>query len=517
MFIKKWAGKKRTYVIVLILGLILFFIVKPKVDTTISLDTAKVQTLESTVLASGEVTSNTDLSLSFNTTGTVNTMNVKVGDKVKKGQILATLNGGSLYGTLKSAEGALKAAKAKYQKLLSGTSSEEIHLAEVALQNAQTDLENVKKSQDVLVDNARKILLNANLEAYTNFNAATNTVAPVISGTYTGTKEGSYTIKTYSLSTDQGGYFNVTGLANKSYPAVLGVSSPLGDDGLYITFPLDFSTTLDSTWIVDIPNTDASSYITNLNALNLATQTRANAIATAEALVNSRTAELAVKRASARSFELDLAQADVLSAEGQVQSAQAAYENTIIRAQAGGTITAVNLKLGEVAQAQKEAIVLKDVDHLYLEVNINESNIVKVQLGQKVTFTIDSFGKNTPFEGEVIHIDPGATTNDGIVNYKIKVSIQGTGDSAALVRQIRPGMNADVTILLNKKENVLVVPQLAVVRHDDKTYVRVVTDEKTKKYEEHEVTLGMEGDGNLVEVTSGLHEGEAIALVTTNK
>ncbi|MCX6747955.1 MAG: efflux RND transporter periplasmic adaptor subunit, partial [Candidatus Nomurabacteria bacterium] len=91
--------------------------------------------------------------------------------------------------------------------------------------------------------------------------------------------------------------------------------------------------------------------------------------------------------------------------------------------------------------------------------------------------------------------------------YKVKVSIKN------LDKRIRPGMNADLTILLSKKENVLVVPKLALVEHDGKTYIRIISDMKTKAYAEREVTTGMEGDGNLIEVLTGVTEGENIALV----
>ncbi|MDQ3076329.1 MAG: efflux RND transporter periplasmic adaptor subunit [bacterium] len=502
-FIQKWSKKKRSYVILAFIILALFLILKPKVDESVMVDTVKLQDLESTVLASGEITSNTDLSLSFNSTGVVKNMRVKVGDRAYKGQVLATLDGGTAYGSVKSAEGAVKAAQARYDKLVAGTSNEEINLAEVALKNAQAELENVKRQQNTLVENARKILLNGGLEAVSENNSLAT--APTISGSYNGAGEGSYVVNSYA--TGAGNYYSVTGLSASGGPINNSTSLPLGTQGLYITFPVGFSVA-SGNWIVSVPNKKSSIYLTNLNAYNSALETKTNTIASAQAVVDSRTAELSVKRAAARTFELDLAQADVLSAQGGLQSARATYNNTIIYAPAGGTITQVNIKLGELAQAQQEAIVLEDVDNLYLEVSINEANIIKIVSKQKVTFSIDSFGAESSFEGEVIHIDPGATTSEGIVNYKIKVSIKD------MDKRIRPGMNADVKILLDKKENVLVLPQLALVKHDGKTYVRIITDLKQKTYVEREVTTGIEGDGNLVEVTSGATAGESVALVS---
>lgn len=505
-FFQKWARRKRFYVFIVLVAVILFLIFKPKVDTTTSVDTVKLQNLESTVLASGEITSNTDLALRFNTSGVIKSMRVKVGDKVTSGQILATLDGGTAYGSLTRAEGALKVAQAKYQKLLAGNSNEEINLAEVALQNAEIDLENTKNQQNLLVENARKNLLNGDLEAVVQNNVS-DTTAPTISGTYSGVNEGSYTITTYD--TGAGKYFSVSGLSTGGGPVNTSYGVPLGTDGLYITFPTNLSSSSNNLWKVNIPNKESSSYLANLNAYNSALDTRSKTIASAEALVNSKKAELLLKKAKARTFEIDLAEAEVLGAQGDVQSAQAVYENTILRAPAEGTIIKVNYKLGEVAEVAKEAVVLQDIESLYLEANINEANIVKIVLGQEVTFTVDSFGPNVPFTGKVIHIDPGATVNNGIVNYKIKIAI----DDEALASGIKPGMNADLKILINKKDNVLVVPILALVEREDGMYLRIVTNVKNKAYEERKVEVGMKGDGNLIEILSGANAGESFILV----
>src|SRR5690606_24343916 len=117
----------------------------------------------------------------------------------------------------------------------------------------------------------------------------------------------------------------------------------------------------------------------------------------------------------------------------------------------------VNFKLGELAEAQREAIVLQDVDNLYLEANINEANIIKIKPEQDVIFSIDSFGPGVLFDGVVTHVDPGASIEDGIVNYKIQISISDPDN------RIRPGMNANLKVLIDKKYNVLVVPKLSLL------------------------------------------------------
>ena len=141
--IKNWSLLRKVFYGILILFLIFlgYKIFGPKDNSAnITTDIVKIGNLKQTVLATGQVVSTTDLSLSFLGSGIVRTLRVKIGDNVKVGQILATLNQGNELATLTSARGAVAAAEARYKKILNGASSEEITLAKVALQNAILDM-----------------------------------------------------------------------------------------------------------------------------------------------------------------------------------------------------------------------------------------------------------------------------------------------------------------------------------------------------------------------------------------
>ena len=156
-------------------------------------------------------------------------------------------------------------------------------------------------------------------------------------------------------------------------------------------------------------------------------------------------------------------------------------------------------------------MVLQDVSNLYVEANINETSIAKVKEGQPVDMTFDAFGPDTKFNGWVMHIDPSSTTSDGVVNYVIKVSVEKKPDTTDI---IRPGMNANMVITCADYGDEVVIPQAAITKNTDGTQiVNLVTDKKTGKYKTQIVTTGDEGDGNLIEIKSGLAEGDSIALV----
>lgn len=502
--IKNWSLRKKIFygIIIIILAFSGYMILKPKDNSAnITTDMAKIINLKQTVLATGQVTSNTDLNLSFFSSGIVRSLKVQVGDNVKEGQILATLDQGNELGSLTQAKAAVAAAQAKYQSILDGSSSEEIALAKVSLENAKQDYARVKSQQKILVKNAYETLLNSTLEA-TSYPMSKDYTPPTISGTYNLGKEGQIIIKV-GLNTNE---FKTYNLITTNGDVSLTTPQAIGNSGLYIQFPSDVILSF-TDWVIEIPNKKAVNYLTNYNAYQAALKTQESVLGIAQALIDQRTAELVLKQASATQAKLNLAKADILSAQGQLQLANANFEHTILRAPADGTITKVDIKIGELAQALKDIMTLQDVNNIYLEANINEANITSIKLGASVDITFDAFGTEQVFKGTILKIDPSSTIISGVVNYKITANIFNAPE-------LRPGMTANMTILVGEKNNVLTIPSRAII--NDKTglkTVRLITNPKTKTYKDVIITTGMEGDGGLAEITTGLLEGDEIVVL----
>jgi len=475
-----------------------------KGGSAILTDTVKKQDLIQTVLATGQVTSTTDLSLSFKGSGIVARINVAVGQQAHAGDILANLDQRDQLAGLTSARGSWAAAQANYQKVLEGASSEEVQVSQVALDNAEKSLADTIQQQDILVANAKKAFLNSALAAVPK--DSNSGVAPVISGAYTSEQTGSYEISFYN--SNGGVSYVYKGLEEGVATVNTGSILPLGTRGLYIQFTTTPS--VGDVWLVEIPNTRATNYVANLNSYNIALQTRQAAITAAQNAVTAAQANLDLKKAQARPADVAAAQAQILSAQAQVQAASAALENTVIRAPADGTITSVDVKVGEQASPAKEAIVLQDVNNLHMEANVSEANVAQVAVGQETTFTFDALGPDREFKGAVQAIDPASTVVSGVVNYKVTASVEK-------LPEIKPGMTANMTILTASKAGALAVPQRAVLAHDGKKFVRVIDDAKKKTYHEVEVSTGMEADGGLVEITSGLSEGQGIVTFINSK
>ena len=489
-----WNNKRYRYGVLVLIVIVLVVISKTNKDSGLITETVVVKDLHQTVLASGQVTSVTDLSLSFTTSGMIKRINVSVGDKVRSGQILANLEQGTEYAQVLS-------ARAKYQKLIEGSTNEQMNVKKTALNNAKIDLNNTIREQVVLVKNAYRKLLNTDLTPVISSGTLSGSV-PTISGSYTGDTEGVYDIST--ISSGSSGYFQTNGLENAT--GNISTTNPVafGAKGLFIKFPSGYSATGSDHWTLYLPNKQSSSYITNYNAYTSALETQSSAIATAQAIVDARQADYDLEIAGARNSDLLLAQSDVLSAEAN-------FEKTIIRAPADGVITKVTYKVGEHAQSQTEAIVLQDIENLYIEGNINESRVSNIVVGQPVSITFDGLGAEKIFSGKVISIDPGATLDAGVANYKVKVSLDEKNPL------IRPGMNSTFTVMIKDAGNVIAIPESAI--HKNKKDANDTTDFVTvlntkKKQIETPVTVGIKGDGNLVQIVSGLNTGDVIIIST---
>jgi HlyD family secretion protein len=225
-------------------------------------------------------------------------------------------------------------------------------------------------------------------------------------------------------------------------------------------------------------------------------------VRSAQSALSQATAALSLKQAPARQEDLDIAEAQVLSAQGSVDLAQANLNHTLLLAPDSGTITQVDIKLGEQAQALKEVMILQNVDSLHAEADVSEADIASVAVGQSIDNTFDALGPNQHFTSRVLSVNPASTVISGVVDYKVTGSLEN-------IPGVRPGMTDNMTILV-ASTTALSVPSSAIVNKDGKQLVKVVDDPKKLTYHTVVVTTGLEADGGLTEIKSGLSEGQEI-------
>lgn len=234
----------------------------------------------------------------------------------------------------------------------------------------------------------------------------------------------------------------------------------------------------------------------------------------------------------------------VKSADATVREAKDNLGRTTIYAPADGTISMLNVELGErVLGTQQmtgtEILRVANLNNMEVEVDVNENDIVKINVGDSANVEVDAYLKKE-FKGIVTSISNSASaavSADQVTNFKVKVRIVKESyldlleGKPATYSPFRPGMTATVDIITKRKEKVIGIPISAVVMKSDTTAtkkyevevegeenkVKANTDKKFEcvfvkvgdKAKIRIVKTGIQDDSN-IEVISGLRKGDVV-------
>ena len=176
---------------------------------------------------------------------------------------------------------------------------------------------------------------------------------------------------------------------------------------------------------------------------------------------------------------------NVQSASATVNEARDNLGRTIIYAPADGTISVLNVELGERVlgtqqMAGTEILRVANLNNMEVEVDVNENDIVKIKVGDEAKVEVDAYLKKQ-FKGIVTSISNSASTAltaDQVTNFKVKIRILKESyqdlleGKPASYSPFRPGMTATVDIVTKTKTNVLAVPISSVVVKSDTMAVK---------------------------------------------
>ncbi|MFH2035902.1 MAG: efflux RND transporter periplasmic adaptor subunit [Candidatus Zixiibacteriota bacterium] len=169
-------------------------------------------------------------------------------------------------------------------------------------------------------------------------------------------------------------------------------------------------------------------------------------------------------------FSYEAMQSQTQQAQSRLDKAEDNLSKTKIIAPMNGVITYLDAEVGEIAAAQtpysqgRTLMVISNLLTFEVEVDVDETEITKIELGQQAKIEIDAF-VDTTFKGEVVEIGNTAVvssqnSNETATNFKVKVLFKDHNP------QIRPGMSATVDIITNSREQVLSIPYGAVVMRE---------------------------------------------------
>ncbi|NLY29491.1 MAG: efflux RND transporter periplasmic adaptor subunit [Firmicutes bacterium] len=197
--------------------------------------------------------------------------------------------------------------------------------------------------------------------------------------------------------------------------------------------------------------------------------------------------------------KFDAAPSVIKEKELQLQIAETNLKNTTLRAPFSGIVARVDIQPEEWVTSGTSVMRLLDTSRMFLSVGVDEVDIRYVEVGQKAIITLDAYPELT-LSGTVVEVGIVPEAGGQVVIFPVKIELDDPDP------RVKVGMSAEAEIVVEKAENVLIVPFEAVTVRDGKNVVAKVTEEGV---EPTEVVTGL-SDGFLIEIKKGLKEGDRI-------
>ncbi len=156
--------------------------------------------------------------------------------------------------------------------------------------------------------------------------------------------------------------------------------------------------------------------------------------------------------------QIEVARAQILQKEATLSQRRIDLDYTLIKSPVNGVVIARNVDVGQTVAASLQSPILftiaQDLKQMQVEVNVDEADIGRIRDGQTATFTVDSFPGRT-FPGQVRQVRKAPKEVSSVITYTVVVSTQNPD------LRLLPGMTANVTFQIQRRENVAMIPNTA--------------------------------------------------------
>jgi multidrug efflux pump subunit AcrA (membrane-fusion protein) len=494
-------------IIIAIVGGGYYFIQKEKASqttTTYTLSTVASSTVITTVTGTGQVSANNQAVIDAQAAGTIDAIDVSVGQKVTTGQTLAHINS-------TAATQGLQSAQISYNQLVQPPTTGNLTDAQNSLAQSYSNA------------------FSSIASTFTDL----QTIIPGIDSTLYGQSGFLSDQHSSYLTTTGQGYRNTAGQefdkANLEYQTVLTEYKGLSLSSATSSISQLLADTYSMTRDVVKSLQDTQNTITFV--VNSQPNYDPKDVATAESDVtgwlNQTTADdsslLSAQNSIAsngKSLNTIVTGPDTLQVQAQQLSLTEAeqnyaYEN--VTAPFDGTVALIDITPAEQV-GNGTAIATIVTTNEYATISLNEVDAEKVSVGQKATLTFDAVN-NLSLAGTVSEVDGIGTVSQGVVTYNVKIAFDSE-DS-----RVKPGMSVNATIITAADQNVLIVPSAAVKTQGNISYVQELGQKYSTSQEtagvtsitlpkNFPVTVGLSDDTN-TEIDSGLSAGDQVIIKTT--
>jgi len=479
-----------------------------------AIQTTRVRTgdLILSATGAGTVIAAEEISLAFETGGTLVEVNGQAGDRVKQGDVLARIDDLNARKALISAQLALakaqsdlETAREDHQTLLAGPSDAEVLDASAAVKSAQEKLDDLLAGPTEAEIAEAEAALAAAQEAYDSL--VNGPDALELEQKQLALQKARNSLWAAQLNRDAKGSQRDkdSGAYDQAQVSVLNAEISVREAEMSLN-ALQASPSQAEVKQARAKVTSAQKALAELRQgaseaeLASAQAQLAKAQKALDELLASPTQqEIAFSEAKVRQAELNLAQAELA-----LESAQRDLEATALRAPIDGTIMSISGKVGE--RAGSSAIVtLADLTNPLLEIFVDETDMDKIAVGYEVEVVLDAMPDEV-FKGRVIQVNPSLVTEGGMKVIRGLVALDG--DSFAKPQGLPMGLNATVDIIGGKAMGALLVPVEALRELGPNEYAVFVVEDGKPKLRTVEVGLM---DYTYAEIRSGLQAGEVVS------
>ena len=201
-------------------------------------------------------------------------------------------------------------------------------------------------------------------------------------------------------------------------------------------------------------------------------------------------------------LELDAARWAVEAALDSVRQAEDQLAKATIRAPFDGLVVYVGAEAGDQVLGTMPIVIVVDPDTPEVITLIDELDILSIELGQEAVITIDAL-PDVEFSGEVTEVALTPTAQEWVIGYAVTIAVELADDY-----QLLEGLSASADIIVDRAEDVLLIPSRAVKTIGGQRIVQVVVEDGI---EEREIQIGL-SDSQWTEVTGGLSAGESVVV-----
>jgi len=198
--------------------------------------------------------------------------------------------------------------------------------------------------------------------------------------------------------------------------------------------------------------------------------------------------------------EYAVADASAKEAENSLAIAKLNYSYSFIRSPINGVVTARFVELGDTVIKGNLMGTVVSIDSLYVEGFIDEADISKVSIGKEVNITMDAY-QDRVFKGVLYRVSPVVTGGKQETRtFEVRARLK------EMPPAIKPGMSAEVEVIVDKADNALIVPSQAVLERNGNSFVYVIKDSRARLVR---IKAGR-SNWTYTEVLSGISEGDEV-------